>query len=1066
MDREFSQESVPARPVWHRRRGWRYTRRAIIGFLLLVGLAVFALWLMRRPLAEDAVEKYLESKGVQATYSLDRVGLRTQRLSNLVLGDPDDPDLTLDFAEIKTRVTLTGKVSVYRVSARGAHLRGRVAEDGTVSFGQLDKLLPEPSGEAFRLPDLAVILDDARISLTTPYGPVGAAIAGRGNLAGGFKGMAALSSPGLAFGECRLNAPKGRFALAVKAGRPSLDGPLKAAALGCGDVRVASPTLALDMEFGETIDSAKGDARLTAGRIALGGENGMETIDARLTVKGQFDRLVGKFDVRGSDAAIAMLDANDLRLTGDYRLDALGGTYRVEAQARMADASLDDDARNALVEAAEGLWKTPLEPVGRKLARALAANARAFGATADLLVEQSKDGPGLFTVRRAEMVADAGARLDISGGAGIAMPMDGGEMRFDTGITLEGGDLPSVRATLSDPPGSAPLQGRAEVAPYRAGPSLVQLSDIRFLEDGVGTVRFSTMARVTGPIPGGAVQDLRVPIEGVIMRGGVFRIGTRCVDARIGRLTTGSFNLVDNRIRLCPEDGSMVAGGPGQRISMGFASGPITLRGTLGGNPFGLTAKSGRLDRKEGFRLAGVETRMGSPDAPVVLTAEEVRGNLKGGQSGTFSGASAVVGNVPLLVSEMDGNWRISDGDVFIDGELTVSDRNDPARFYPLISEAVTFTMIDGLIEAKGSLLHPYSGIKVLDVAVTHDLDTGRGEALLGVDDLVFDERLQPEELTPITQGVIALVIGRVRGDGRIAWGEGDEVVSTGTFDIIDTDLAAPFGPVTGLDTTIHFSDLLNLQTPANQMMRVDILNPGIPVEEGFVTYQLLGGQLVKIEHGEWPFMGGTLFLEETVLDFSKDSDKRLTFRVEAFDAELFVRRLEFDETVFISGIFDGAFPLIFDDAGGRVTGGRLDARPGGGIIEYKAGTAELSLGAKLAMSIIRSLRYEAMIVRLDGDLDGEFATRMDIDGVRLGETTAAKIVKSVSNIPVNMNVTINGPFRGLIATLQSFKDPQTLINDILPGPLDEIPGVATEVIVKDEKKDTEAVEDGTEEEK
>ena len=55
------------------------------------------------------------------------------------------------------------------------------------------------------------------------------------------------------------------------------------------------------------------------------------------------------------------------------------------------------------------------------------------------------------------------------------------------------------------------------------------------------------------------------------------------------------------------------------------------------------------------------------------------------------------------------------------------------------------------------------------------------------------------------------------------------------------------------------------------------------------IHYQLLPGQLVKVERGEWPFMGGRLILQETVLNFGRPTAKRLTFEVAGLDAKTFV---------------------------------------------------------------------------------------------------------------------------------------------------------------------------------
>ena len=61
---------------------------------------------------------------------------------------------------IQLRIKWNGSVEVYRVVARGVRLKGRLLPSGRVSWGQIDKLLPPPSGRPFRLPDLTVDLAD------------------------------------------------------------------------------------------------------------------------------------------------------------------------------------------------------------------------------------------------------------------------------------------------------------------------------------------------------------------------------------------------------------------------------------------------------------------------------------------------------------------------------------------------------------------------------------------------------------------------------------------------------------------------------------------------------------------------------------------------------------------------------------------------------------------------------------------------------------------------------------------------------------------------------------------
>ena len=322
-----------------------------------------------------------------------------------------------------------------------------------------------------------------------------------------------------------------------------------------------------------------------------------------------------------------------------------------------------------------------------------------------------------------------------------------------------------------------------------------------------------------------------------------------------------------------------------------------------------------------------------------------------------------------------------------------------------------------------------------------------------------FGPNFQPDELTRLTQGVVALVNGTISGRGRIDWSANGKVTSTGDFSTTSLDLAAPFGPVTGIRGTIHFNDLLGLTTPPGQVLTAQSINPGILVENGVIHYQLLPNQLVKIERGDWPFMGGRLILDETVLNFARPTAKRLTFEVQGLDAHTFVQSLGFKE-LDATGKFDGVLPMIFDENGGRIVGGRLDSRPPGGSLSYVGVVNKADLGTmgNIAFNALRDLRFKSMIIRLDGDLAGEFAARLAIDGAGIGQSNQTqRIIRSLlAKIPLHLNVTITGPFRALIATAKSVSDPRQVIKDVLPRPLEDVPGITTEVRrIEDQQQQT-----------
>ena len=1048
-------EPVAVRHRGHWHRAWRITRLGLIVVLVLALVALAAVWMFRRPLAERVLADELRSRGVQASYTINRVGLRTQQVSNLVIGDPANPDLTARRAVIQVRIKWNGGVEVYRIAARGVRLKGRFVGN-KVSWGQIDKLLPAPSGKPFTLPDLVVDLKDATIALATPFGPLGFALDGRGNLSGGFRGRLAVVGHALKPGACTLDEFRALVKIGVDARRPRVEGPIGATRFACpaSNLLLDQPRMAINSRFSEAFDNFDGRGRLSLASFRAGA-NGLVGVNSILSFKGTPTQILGRINLSARQARLAEILAQRTRFDGRYRLDARRGAIVLVGDYAGNDVAVAPSLLAGLTDPLGSAQETPLEPIANAFANAIRAAARNFDVDGSLRLVNQRGGGGV-RVDTANVRSASGGRITVSGGDGISFYWPGNRLRIDGNIEAAGGGLPSAKVSLSQPRSGAPMSGTADIAPYAVGSAKLTLATVRFAGTSDGWTRVSTIALVDGPFSGGRVTGLRLPIAGRFGAGGALRFGEGCVDAAFARLTLGSLQLGPTRLPLCATNGAILMRGSGGKLGIGVASRNLQLRGVLGKSPFALDASQARLVGGNDFDLMGVRARMGRPEAPVLLNAKLLKGSFAGsGINGTFSGGDGVIGKVPINLTEISGKWRLKGGDLTLDGGLTASDRADPPRFYPLISNNVHLTLADSRIRATGTLNHPASKTRVTDVSIDHNLATGNGTALLDVPGITFGQGLQPEELTRLTEGVIALVEGAIRGQGRIAWDGDGSVTSTGEFTTDDTDLAASFGPITGLSGTIRFSDLLGLETAPGQTLTLATINPGILVENGAVRYQLLPGQLVKIERGEWPFMGGRLILQETILNFGRPTPKRLTFEVVGLDAMVFVDSMGFKE-IGASGIFDGVLPMIFDDEGGRIVGGRLDSREGGGTLAYNGVVNRANLGTfgGLAFDALRDLKFKSMIIRLDGYLDGEFATRLTVEGVGLGNTSTQRLIRSINKIPFKFNVTIKGPFRALIATAKSFRDPTTTIEPALPRPLKEVPGIVVETRRSEETQD------------
>jgi hypothetical protein len=1017
----------------------------VILFLFVLALAL--LWALRLPIAADYLRREFDRRGVPATYEVKEIGFGRQRVENLVVGDRANPDLTARSVELRLswgfrrpRITL--------ITARGVRLKGRVV-DGRISLGAVDRLLPPPTGAPFRFPDQAVDVADTTIRLDTPAGLVGLAVSGKGNLSGGFRGEMAAASQQLQLGSCALAGPRAYWKVAIDDARPSLAGPGRATSLACGSaLALRQPRIDLQASLSEALGAWTGQAGIAAAGAALGTSR-LGTLAGRISFEGDAAATKGAVDLAAASVRTGAVAAGRTRIDGRYSLSPRTGAFSLLADAGARGVSAPSTIAG-LARALGSAGGTPVEAAGDALALALRRAAAGFDVAGSLRVV-SGSGNGGVRFDRLIAVAGSGARLTLEGGKGVSYAWPSGATRIDGNVWVAGGGFPAIRLALSQPGGVGTVRGVGTVAPIAVGGSRLALGPVRFDAAPGGATSVTTTATIDGPFDDGDVRGLVVPVSGRIDGRGGFAFGENCVAARFVALRIATLRLGSTALPLCPTGRALLWKAPGGRVQGGATVRPVRLAGTLGATPLRL-ASSRLLFGFDGpsFTAADVAVALGRPGALNTMRLATFDGRFdRPGVGGAFTGMVGKLAAVPLDLAGGAGRWSVKDGELLVTGAMTVADTFAPARFYPLRTDDFRLTLADGVIRAGGRLTDPETGTRIAQVDISHALRTGAGRAVLDVPGIRFDKDYQPEQLTRLTTGVVALVNGVLTGRGEIGW-ESGRTTSSGTFSTEDMDFAAAFGPVEGLATTLRFTDLLGLSSAPGQLAQVGLVRTGIDVVDGSIRYQLLPGLRVKVEGGRWPFAGGELFLEETVLDFSKPTSKQLTFRVVGLDAALFVQKMEFSN-ISATGTFDGVIPMVFDQSGGRIVGGRLTARPEGGTLSYIGELTDKQLGVygKLAFDALKSLRYSKLSIGLDGALDGEFVAGIELDGVARdpvlttapsGSGISGLVVRrtlgQLRKIPFEFNITVRGPFRSLLATMRSFEDPTNLIQSVLPEKL------------------------------
>ena len=1004
------------------RRRWK----ALIALLVIFVIAVVGLWTQRRTLAEGFVDRELVARGVPARYTIADIGLSAQRLENVVIGDPASPDLVADWVEVRTELGLGG-AKLSGIVAGQVRIRARLI-DGRLSFGAIDKLLPPPSGKPFALPSLDTQVSDARLRIETPYGVLGAKLSGSGQLDDGFSGRLALVGDHIDVAGCGVDRLRGAFGLRIAGGRPTIEGPTRAAAIACGETQAAGVAADLAVTLGAALDRWTGRTRATTATLASPVARTGRII-ARATFDGTARGTAGDISVTAMQALADAGRAGTIAVNGRYRVGTAGLEFAGRTQATQARAS--DRWLAAIGGLGDSAAGTPVGPLAVALSRAGVAAAR----------DMSLDG-AVEAVMRGEARAIRVGDLTLSSASGARATVGGPLLRFGAvemggRVTLGGGGLPQASVDLAQVRGG--LSGRAIVQPYAAGGARLALTPVTFRAVGGALTQVTTLATLSGPLADGRVEDLRMPID-ARWRGASVAVNTACTPVAWQRLSVSSLTLDPTRLTLCPTGPALMTLDRG-RLGGGARLGGTRLTGRIGSTPLTLAASGADLRLADmGFVLTGVESRLGAPARVTRIDAARLTGRVSGGAvAGQFSGAAGQIANVPLLLSEASGDWSFARGKLSLGGQLNVADSAAERRFVPLTSRNIALTLVGNRIEAGGTLTHPTKGVRVAEVAIRHDLSRGTGGATLDVPLIRFDDAFQPNELTPVTFGVIADVKGEVSGKGRIDWTPAG-VTSSGRFATSGTDLAAAFGPVTGIKGEIVFTDLLGLVSAPGQVATIATVNPGIAVENGTVRYQLVGDNRVRVEGGSWPFANGRLLLDPTLLDFSGSRERRMTFHVEAVDAAAFLQQFDFDN-LNATGTFDGVLPMVFDDTGGRIVDGRLSARAGGGNIAYVGTLTKENLGVwgDMAFQALKSMNYRKLDITMNGPLAGEMVTTINFAGISQGAGTKSNfLIRRIERLPFVFNITITAPFRQIVDSVKSYYDPSRLIERNLPALLEQ----------------------------
>ncbi|MEM8616365.1 MAG: YdbH domain-containing protein [Pseudomonadota bacterium] len=693
-------------------------------------------------------------------------------------------------------------------------------------------------------------------------------------------------------------------------------------------------------------------------------------------------------------------------------------------------------------------WLSPLKCQNSLAAHCTALKEAVAGALTDLSFETPVSivtNPGVQDPWQVTALDD----LTVSGRNGLelslvstgalpvfALTQDGMEL---SGITsVSGAGLPKMTADVRRLRVSGPTltveAGGVKVPDWREGDTAIS-ADLNALTYRAAGARLALTALgeigVSGDLLGvdlgpttlfGEVEARRGPEGWRVQTLEQKCLGLKLQSARAsGLLTVGETNL-----SLCPEDGRFIRqteGVPGGRISLGDVSipfsgnqsqGRLELRGAIVDWSY-----DGFLDLKAAANDLALPLALGNRSLDLQANGGDV--NIKIAEKTRIS---ATLGNGVLSGQLVPARVRL--GTAIFEGELAsrrftgaaqtsnvrISDLRDDPIYQPLLADFNA--SFDGAAMAlSGPVRLAKSGVVVAETQLDLNLLTLTGAAAVTSPILEFRPKgLQPKDLSDRARGFLSNARGRVQGRADFTIIAG---TLSGTGEIVADALGFDtfrLGAVEGVNGTLVFSDVIALVTPPGQTVRIDRLNPGVPLQDGVLTFQVLPGLVANLENAVWPFAGGELQLDPTRWTISGTRD---TLRVNANRIDL----AQLIETFTLpdleaEGTVTGTFPIAFENGNAFIRGARLVADETGGVIRYtgkalaQTGADDPAVGS--AFQALRDFRFKVLEIGIDGNL---------IDDIVISAVLLGRNPDVLGGADFNFNISIDSKLAQLIRSGQ-----------------------------------------------
>ncbi len=390
-----------------------------------------------------------------------------------------------------------------------------------------------------------------------------------------------------------------------------------------------------------------------------------------------------------------------------------------------------------------------------------------------------------------------------------------------------------------------------------------------------------------------------------------------------------------------------------------------------------------------------------------------------------------------LKADELDLALNGIDADVTLEGtetllgaradirNATIADAQRPMRIAPVLlrGKGSFQPSTIGFMGDAGPVRGPRAGIEF-----RYRIPETRGTLQAELSPWIFStDGIQPQDIVPSLKGLVTDVSGGLGASVRIGWTR-SRTTSTARITLDDFAFGTAPAEVAGVSGTIEIADLLALKTGVPQTLSIGLLDAGLPLSNGSITFELQGTERLRLNRAAWPVAGGVLEISDLAVPFGAAPDV-IVANLKEIDAADLARNIDIDGLE-ADGMLAGSIPVRMSEDGPVIDNARIWSLKNGALrFRSQVALESLKQSGEMADMLARALsdfRYTSLQMSLDGPLSGDITATAKLDGANPALYDGKRI---------ELNVTLQGALRDLLQSASVIQDLPGQIRDQMQGP-------------------------------